>query len=186
MEIVNEEPAAGPSRLKIEQPPSSPDENDGTSSEAEHEHFDDRFTAPVHSWIIDTKILGEYLTNVAKCATCDGTLQVLEEVTYRAGLGTKLHFSCMNSECTFVSSGFFTTRKDGKKFDINTQLVLGGRFSGKGRSGLEKISTVVGLHNPVSHHPYREKTKHLEEEAANLLDKNLSEAGQRARQARRP
>ena len=120
---------------------------------------------------------------MAKCAWCGSGLNIVEEVSFRAGLATKLHFSCENVNCTYVSPGFFTTRKTGKIHDVNTQLVVGGRMAGKGRSGLAKITSVLGLHAPVANSAFAVKTKDLEEKASVLLQQNLSDAAKRARRA---
>ena len=105
----------------------------------------DQFIVPDHDWIINIHELECHLHSVAVCISCGGGLDIYEERALRAGLATKLHFLCRNDKCEKHSSGFYTSMKTGKSFDINTKLTLGGRLAGKGRSGLDKLTAVLGL-----------------------------------------
>ena len=60
---------------------------------------------PSHRWIVDVEIMQESLRSSAVCMSCHGELNILEEPSYRAGLGTKLHFVCFNEECCQESNG---------------------------------------------------------------------------------
>ena len=47
-----------------------------------------------YHWIISLSQLQEYLQEVAVCKKSHSQLEVTEERSCRAGLGTKLHFKC--------------------------------------------------------------------------------------------
>ena len=151
----------------------------------EDENADDQsidpFQSPTHAWIIDTDNMEAHLQDVAACVACGGKLCIVEERSHRAGLATKMHFLCRNQECSKQSGGFFTSKKTGQAFDINTKSVLGGRLAGKGRSGLDKLTAVLGLSAPVVKQSFAEKSDLLRTKADKLLDENLKAAGKRAR-----
>ncbi|XP_057312340.1 uncharacterized protein LOC130653857 [Hydractinia symbiolongicarpus] len=66
---------------------SSSDEEE--KSESEIEVMDDeQFSKAVHHWIISIEALENYLSDVAVCKMCHDKLEVREEKSYRAGLGT--------------------------------------------------------------------------------------------------
>ena len=132
---------------------------------------------------MEVRNIEESLSKIGGCLSCGSSLVITEESSQRAGLATQLRFCCSNRECTIQPSEFHTTKKTGKTYDINLKLTLGGRLTGKGRAGLETITSVVGLNSPLSRHAFAEKTKILQSAALSLLDENLREAGKRTREA---
>ena len=129
-----------------------------------------------YNWIISLSQLQEYLQEVAVCKVCHSQLEVTEERSCRAGLGTKLHFKCNGPSCGFTSPGFNTTPKSGFFYSMNRLCVIAGRLIGKGRPAMNKLSSVMGLSPPVSKQSYAHYTKYVEAKAFDLLQKNLSRA----------
>ena len=134
------------------------------------------------NWIISPYDMEEHLEQTSVCRFCYSALSVAEILEGRAGLATKVKFKCKN-DCNFSQtiSGFNTTPKQGHFYEINRQSVLAARLIGKGRQGLEKLCSVLGLSSPVSSSCFVEHTKALESVASELLQENLKAAGERAR-----
>ena len=76
---------------------------------------------------------------------------------------------------------FFSSQKKGKTYEINSKAVLGFRMIGKGRSALEKVSSVLGLASPITNKPYSQKTKVLVEKSREVMEKCLKTAGELAK-----
>ena len=103
------------------------DHSESNSDESDEDEFEE-YT----SWIIDPELMEEHLNLVAVCKQCHGSFEIIEQQTFRAGLGTKLTFQCVNCDASNNDSGFFTSKKIGKIFSINRLSVLGARILGKG------------------------------------------------------
>ena len=103
-------------------------------------------------WITDFNALQTYLKDVAVCKECHHSLLVRENTNFRDGLATKFSFECVNKLCSSIknNNGFFTTNKDKRMYEINRASVLGSRIIGKGRAGLLKLCSVIGLSTPVN------------------------------------
>ena len=58
---------------------------------------------------------------------------------------------------------FILQKKKGQMFEINQKSVLASRIIGKGRRGLDKFCSVIGLSTPVQRNKaFAEHTKNLE------------------------
>ena len=64
----------------------------------------------------------------------------------------------------------------GRRYDINTQLVLGARSCGVGRSGAKKLCSIMNLAAPVSQHPWQDITKRIEDASIDLRDESCAKA----------
>lgn len=125
------------------------------------------------NWIISLQSLQSALNESAVCRTCLQPIQITETESRRAGLATTFSISCMN-DCD--SKSFETSPKVGRIHEVNKSSVLAARMIGKGRSGLTKLCSIMGLSNPVSKTSYANHTAFFEEKAKELLEENLSEA----------
>ena len=99
---------------------------------------------------------------------------------FRAGLGTKFSLRCLNPNCD-IEKSFHSTDKTNRVYDVNKKSVLELRVIGKGRTGLLKLCSVLGLSSPVAKSRFTEHLKVFEEKAFILRDENLKGAASRAR-----
>ena len=125
------------------------------------------------NWIISLQSLQSALNENAVCRTCLQPLQINETVERRAGLATTFSIFC-KSNCNPKS--FETSPKVGRIYEVNQTSILAARMIGKGRAGLNKLCSIMGLSNPVSKKSYSKHTSAFEEKAKELLEENLSEA----------
>ena len=135
------------------------------------------------NWIMDPNSLHMYLQNVAVCKECHSSLCLSELIKHRRGLGTKFILKCSNDLCKSHNSneGFNTTKKKGQMFEINQKSVLASRIIGKGRRGVDKFCSVIGLSSPVKRKAFAEHTKTLEKIAFDLRNENFKKAAQHAK-----
>ena len=137
--------------------------DDGTDDEDEYEDTSDEeylcdsdkeeLLCPKNSWIVDVSILQQYLGEKTVCKFCLCKIELHEVTAGRAGLATKFELICTNSECTTShneNEGFNTSQKSGQVYDVNRKSVLAARLAGKGRRGLHKICSVLGLSSPIN------------------------------------
>ena len=134
-------------------------------------------------WIVSFVELEEYLKETAVCRYCHSNLKIVENKNSRAGLVTKVRFECEDNcrESIRVRS-FHTCKKQGQVYDINRLSVLGARMIGKGRQGLFKFCSVLGLAAPISSTCFSDHTRLLEEKARDLMEENLQGAASRVRE----
>ena len=198
-EVAEPEDTGGPSRSyrKIVEWNESTDDDDDDDSDKESDFYSDsdNETEPeTHSenenivkstpyWIIDTNLLEKHLNDIGVCRFCHNNLYVFEHRNHRAGLGTRLCFNCKTMGCNgnAAINGFNTTEKRGTMFTINRQSVIAARMIGRGRQGLLKFSSVMGLSSPVSRPAYSEHTKFIEEKSGLPKDLSLSTAAKTVR-----
>lgn len=156
-------------------------EESESSDESEVDESDE--TLPIRDWIINIDSLNEHLQETACCKHCSSKLYLTENVTFRAGLGTKFTFKCLNPDCTSslsTSNGFFTSERKKGVYDINRKSVLASRAIGKGCSGLEKFCSILGL-IPITRNAFTEHTKFWENHALSLMTENLKDSASRAK-----
>ena len=99
---------------------------------------------------------------------------------FRAGFGTKFSLRCLNPNCD-IEKSFHSTDKINRVYNVNKKSVLESRVIGKGRTGLLKLCSVLGLSSPVAKSRFTEHLKVFEEKAFILRDENLKGAALRAR-----
>ena len=162
---------------------SSEDEDHDEMSDCEANDETDKEHTGEYYWITDFKLLEAHLKNVAVCKDCHHELTVKENRNFRDGLGTKFHFECSNKLCSSLNNNdaFLTTQKDKRIFNINRASVLGSRIIGKGRAGLLKLCSVIGLSTPVSKQSFSEHTSFLEKKAFELRSENLKLSAEKAK-----
>ena len=156
-------------------------------SESDEDESDlDESVIESDSWILDMELLVESLYDVAVCKYCRGKLYLKENKSCRAGLATRLIFFCSNGKCQLnihKDIGFFTSKKNHQVYDINRKIVLAGRVIGKGRQGMVKLCSILGLSPPVCRRDYRNHSETWEEISRDLKDENLALASIYAREA---
>ena len=106
---------------------------------------------------------------------CFSQLDVQEDKNYRIGLGTKFTMICCNDKCVSRAdnNGFLSSEKCGQYFQINRVSALPCRIAGKGRVGLEKICSTLGLSSPVTQKTFTKYTQFWEKLSTNVLEENL-------------
>ena len=57
---------------------------------------------------MDAEILGKSLNEIMVCATCNGSVSIMENRNSHEGLSTKLVLRCNNSRCTSVDGNAVT------------------------------------------------------------------------------
>ena len=160
------------SHRKIIYDPSSSSDSDISSDEKES--FD-----AAQYWIVDINNIVNALQNVYVCIKCHKNLELVELVNFRAGLGTKFSLRCLNLNCD-IEESFYSTVKTNRVYDVNIKSVLASRVIGKGRTGLLKLCSVLGLSSPIAKSRFTEHWKVFEEKAFMLHDENLKKAASRA------
>ena len=103
-----------------------------------------------------------------------------EIVSARAGLATKFLLKCKQPNCLSHSdnSGFHTSPKQGQVYETNRRATLASRITGKGRTGLHKFCSVVGLASPVCKQSFSEYTKYWKQLSKNLCTENMKMAAE--------
>lgn len=129
-------------------------------------------------WIVDMINLSDVINECCVCKECGFKITISEKISERTGLGTKFSIICSNPSCPTISlpSSFHTTLKQGHVYDINRKSVLASRIIGKGRSGLNKLCSVIGLASPVSKPSFAEHTKFWEKVAEKVKEESFNEA----------
>jgi hypothetical protein len=94
-------------------------------------------------------------------------VELLETISARQGLGATWLIKCPN-ECQ--SKTFPTSSRQGRIFEVNRMATLGMRCIGRGHSSAEKLFSIMGLPPPVSHKPWAEHSKAIEEKCRELCE----------------
>ena len=132
---------------------------------------EERFDAPKY-WIVDINNIVNALQKVCVCIKCHNNLGLVELVNVRAGFGTKFSLRCLNPNCD-IEESFHSTYKTNRVYEVNKKSVLESRVIGKGRIGLLKLCSVLGLSSPVTKSRFTEHFKNFEEKAFILRDENF-------------
>ena len=85
---------------------------------------------------------------------------------------------CTNPECPSheLVTPFHTTPKTNRFYDVNRELVLGLRLTGRGHSAAKRVLSVLNVPSPVNKGSWSNHTKALERIANDLLEKELKNA----------
>ena len=129
--------------------------------------------------VIDINLLQSNLACAAVCKACHSELIIHEVLGSRQGLGTKLMFSCMNSECS-ACIRFDTTAKERYRYKINSQLVLGSRSCAISRAGAVRFLGLLNLGEPVCQDSWTSATKEWENLCLTLREESCKNATARA------
>ena len=143
-------------------------ESDGDSSGEEDDGIGNSFV------IADINVIQESLQCIACCRECGSDIEFRE--VSRIGLGTRLEFSCRNSACVVSPEQFDATPKSTRRYDINSQLLLGARFCGMGRSGINKLFTVMNMQKPISRPAWRKLNCIMEDFSVDLREESCRQA----------
>ena len=157
---------------------SDEDSDEGDDNEDRDDESEENIKS-CSSWIMDMKLLSEALKKVAVCKVCHQSLNIYESENHRTGLGSRFEIKCQNKECK-NNEHFFSSRKQGKIFDVNRKTVLGFRMIGKGQSAAKKLFSVIGLSNPISRQSWADHTKYLEKVSFDMKDECMKKAGENA------
>jgi hypothetical protein len=135
--------------------------------------------------IIDMDLLQDTLLTSAVCGVCkEGSLSVWENPI--AGWAAQLCFVCNNESCfkseVTQGSSFFSSKKDGRQFEVNKVLVLAMRNIGRGFHAATKFSAIMDLPKPVNATSYAGHTKEWEKIAEEGTLKSMQEAGSELRE----
>ena len=99
---------------------------------------------------------------------------------YRAGLGTKFTFECVNEDYS-QKEMLYTTKKNTQIFEINIESVFPSCLNGKVHTGLSELWSVIGPAPPISDVRFTKHMNFLENIALELCLKNMKSAGERAK-----
>ena len=164
--------------LEVSSNENSSDDELENDSESEEEILET--DGLVNVWLIDVLNLKQYITKVAVCRGRGKNLTFREKKSSRVGLKTKFVFECMNTLCpqNKNNDGFFTSNED-----INKKSCLAFRAIGKGRTALEKVSSIIGLNSPINKNSYANMTKLIEEKAFDLRCESMKTAAENAKKS---
>ena len=125
----------------------------------------------------DREELNRQLANRVTCSFCQCQEVYFEEIG-RTGLGAEWICRCRNHKCPSheLVTPFHTTSKTKRFYDVNRELVLGLRLTGRGHSAAKRILSVLNLPSPVNKDSWTKHTKALEQIANDLLEKELKKA----------
>ena len=169
----------------------STESNDDESEEEEDDELvksDNKLCPPENLWIVDFKSLEGNMNDFLCCKYCYGQVDILEQISARQGLGTKIQFNCKNVSCESrqLSYGFNTTRKkEGQNiFEVNERNVLANRFIGKGRANSEKFCSIMGLARPIRRPAWKKHATNIDAAAISAKDSSTKSAADRVKSAR--
>ena len=154
-------------------------ESSSESDNSSDEEYDEPLTSCY--WIMNIDFLQECLKKACTCKYCHNEVRITENCSFRAGLATKFELTCANSEC-LLKEDCFTTKKTRHSFDINRQSILATRLAGKGRKGILKICSVLGLSSPLAKSRFSEHVKFWEKTSYDLREENLFMCAKRAKE----
>lgn len=126
---------------------------------------------------IENDELNRQLASRVNCRFCQSEGVNFEEVA-RAGLGAEWVCRCTNPKCPSheLVTPFHPTSKTNRFYDVNRELVLGLRLTGRGHSVAKRIPSVLNLPSPVNKDSWSNYMKALERIANDLLEKELKNA----------
>ena len=115
--------------------------------------------------------------NRLTCSFCQCQEVYFEEIG-RTGLGAEWICRCRNHKCPSheLVTPFHPTPKTKRFYDVNRELVLGLRLTGRGHSAAKRVLSVLNLPSPVNKDSWTKHTKVLEQIANDLLEKELKKA----------
>ena len=134
--------------------------------------------------IVDTMLLEGALETATVSKDCNvSTIEIIE--ISRHGLGATWELRCKNTTCSShkYPTKFHTSKKQGKKFELNCAAVLIFRAIGKGFSAANKFCSILNLPRPIYQAPWTEHTKLFDEKATDLLEIVLESAAITAKEA---
>jgi hypothetical protein len=96
------------------------------------------FSKPTGNYIVTTGNLQYMLESSAVCKVCYSSLQIVEKLGSKQGLGAKLDFRCTNESCVSKESNesYPILPKSNKIYNVNRASVVAFRAIGKGRSAV--------------------------------------------------
>ena len=136
-----------------------------------------RYQRPQLWSIVDRDELNRQLASRVTCSFCQSGGVNFEEVT-RTGLGVEWICRCRNPKCPSheLVTPFHTTPKTYRFYDVNWELVLGLRLTGRGHSAAKRVLSVINLPSPVNKDSWTKHTKALEQIANDIFEKELKNA----------
>ncbi|XP_070532674.1 uncharacterized protein [Ptychodera flava] len=133
--------------------------------------------------IFDVRTLNEIFKSMSLCSTCSVGQLSLQEVS-KQGWGSHFSVTCSNADCNRSESPkvFPTSEKCNRYFHINRKMVLGMRAIGKGRRAAMKLSSYLGLPQPLSSDPFREHVRVLAAKSEEVTERHMEHAVAEVRQ----
>jgi hypothetical protein len=124
------------------------------------------------------------LESSAVCKVCYSSLQIVEKLGSKQGLGAKLDFRCTNESCVSKESNesYPILQKSNKIYDVNRASVVAFRAIGKGRSAVQKCFSFLGL-APV--YTWDKHTTVIEEKVQDLAETDFNHASMQLKQLKR-
>ena len=147
--------------------------SDGTDG-GEEEEEECKSSGPKDWSIVDRDEINRQLAGQVTCSFCQSKGVNFEEVA-RTGLGAEWICRCRNPKCPSpeLVSAFHTTPNTNRFYNVNRELVLGLRLTGRGHSAAKRVLSVLNLPSPVNKDSWSNHTKALEQVANELLEKEL-------------
>ena len=142
------------------------------------------FSKPTGNYIVTTGNLQYMLESSAVCKVCYSSLQIVEKLGSKQGLGAKWNFRCTNESCVSKESNesYPILPKSNKIYDVNRASVVAFRAIGKGRSAAQKCFSFLGL-APV--YTWDKHTTVIEEKVQDLAETDFNHASMQLKQLKR-
>lgn len=131
----------------------------------------------------DMEVLCDVLSMLG-CHQC-GELDLLfmEDEINRKGCASSLRLLCEN--CGWKYS-FYTSKQQGKSFEVNRRLVYGMRTLGKGRTGAQKFCTLMNMPPPPAAKNYSKISGVITSCLRSIAKESMSNAAEEVRNLKEP
>ena len=124
--------------------------------------------------IVAGERLQEKINESVTCRFCQGSVQLVENLGSKSGLGSVWMFQCQNESCPSQECNLpFSTTEKSRPFAINRASVLGFRAIGGGHAAASKVFSFL---SPLNKNSWADHTKKIEQETKLLLEDNLNRA----------
>ena len=126
--------------------------------------------------IVAGERLQEKINESVTCRFCQGSVQLVENLGSKSGLGSVWMFQCQNESCPSQECNLpFSKTEKRRAFAINRASVLGFRAIGGDHAAASKVFSFLGL-SPINKNSWADHTKKIEQETKLLLEDNLNRA----------
>ena len=124
--------------------------------------------------IVAGERLQEKINESVTCRFCQGSVQLVENLGSKSGLGSVWMFQCQNESCPSQECYLpFSTTEKSRASAINRASVLGFRAIGGGHAAASKVFSFL---SPINKNYWADHTKKIEQETKLLLEDNLNRA----------
>ncbi|XP_068750970.1 uncharacterized protein [Montipora capricornis] len=128
--------------------------------------------------LFDIEVLCNVLS-LLRCHECgESSLSFMEDEIYRKGCASSLRLLCEN--CGWIYS-FYTSKQQGKSFEVNRRIVYSMRTLGKGHTGAKKFCSLMNMPPPPAPNNYAKISKVITTCLQSIAKERMSKAAEEIR-----